>query len=385
MGHENVPLPGPTLHAKLVRPRLQSVYSRTCLFEVLAQHDGSRAFWICGPAGSGKTTLVNSYLHSCDTCCIWYELDESDADVASFFYHLGLAASDHVNDGPMDFPLLTPEFFPNIPVFTRRFFETLCAHVPSPCAIVLDNYQKLRGETLLHEVLCTAIDTLGQGFSIYVCSRREPPAELARPRANCAIQMLGSKHLQLDTDEACGVAAQVLGADYPKSVIKTLHAKTDGWMAGLLLPLRRGEFEDVEPHLLANHTPWKYSITLEVSCSTGSIPKSRTSFCAWGICNGYPSRPRIGSEVSAPWTCSSVCIDATLSHTGRTPKIRSFFPSAVSGICSETMQQEDGPGRTSGGPVLKRRCAGQGRAVRRGDPAPWPASRYVGRILSVIY
>lgn len=255
MAHENVPLRDPTLPAKLVRPRLQSVYSRTRLFDVLAQYNDSRAFWVCGPAGSGKTTLVNSYLHSKKTRCIWYELDESDADVASFFYHLGHAASANSNDGPVDFPLLTPEFFPNIPVFTRRFFEKLCAEIPAPCAIVLDNYQEVREETLLHEVLCTAIDTLVPGFAIYVCSRREPPAELARPRANCAMHLLAWKHLQLDADEACGVASRVVGADYPKSVIEQLHAKTDGWMAGLLLLLRRGEFEDVEPHLLASHTP----------------------------------------------------------------------------------------------------------------------------------
>lgn len=243
------------LPSKLVRPRLHGIYPRSRLFNVLSDRDGTSAVWVCGPAGSGKTTLVNSYLDSKSIGCVWYELDESDSDIASFFYHLGRAARAFIQEGSVELPLLTPEFFPNIPVFTRRFFEVLFSRIPTPCAIVLDNYQEVGEETLLHEVLCTAINALVPGISLYVCSRLEPPAELARSRANCTLHVMGWKQLQLDTEEAWGIASRVAGVEYPKPVVEKLQAKTDGWMAGLLLLLQRGEFEDIEPHLLASHTP----------------------------------------------------------------------------------------------------------------------------------
>ena len=48
--------------------------------------------WVEGPAGAGKTSLVSSYLDARGLPCLWYRLDAGDADVATFFYYLGLAA-----------------------------------------------------------------------------------------------------------------------------------------------------------------------------------------------------------------------------------------------------------------------------------------------------
>lgn len=45
-----------------------------------------------GPPGAGKTTLAASYLDSQKRPLLWYQLDEGDADAATFFHYLGLAA-----------------------------------------------------------------------------------------------------------------------------------------------------------------------------------------------------------------------------------------------------------------------------------------------------
>jgi ATP/maltotriose-dependent transcriptional regulator MalT len=44
--------------------------------------------WIAGPAGCGKTTLVSSYLEARGIPCLWDQIDQGDADPATFFYYL---------------------------------------------------------------------------------------------------------------------------------------------------------------------------------------------------------------------------------------------------------------------------------------------------------
>lgn len=49
--------------------------------------------WVSGLAGSGKTTLITSYLDSRHVPCLWYSIDRGDGDMATFFYYMGLAAN----------------------------------------------------------------------------------------------------------------------------------------------------------------------------------------------------------------------------------------------------------------------------------------------------
>jgi len=83
-------------------------------------------------------------------------------------------------------------------------------------------------------VLCSAISQTSEGNRIYVLSREEPPPELARPRANCKLYILGWEHLRLKPAETRGVAQKITRKTLPDEVLADLQAKTDGWVAGLL-------------------------------------------------------------------------------------------------------------------------------------------------------
>ena len=71
--------------SKVIRPILRDVFPRKRLFILLDQMRKQSAIWVSGPAGSGKTTLVNSYLETRGIPCLWYEVDEGDTDLATFF------------------------------------------------------------------------------------------------------------------------------------------------------------------------------------------------------------------------------------------------------------------------------------------------------------
>ena len=241
---------------KLSRPGLQPTCPRTRLFTILAESVGTCALWVCGPAGSGKTTLINSFLDTTDIPCIWYGVDQTDADIASFFYYMGKAWKKIASDTSFSLPFFTQEFFSKTSIFTNRFFNLFSQNISPPLALVLDNYQTAGEEAPLHEVLCNAIDILQGKISIFICSRSEPPAVFARAKANRALRVLNWHHLQFQKKEVKEVITYITGTTYPNNVISDLHKKTDGWIAGLLLVLLKNEAkDDMEPHLLFQETP----------------------------------------------------------------------------------------------------------------------------------
>jgi len=75
----------PTL-VKLSPPSSPKVYLRTRLFERLDHAREHPVIWISAPEGSGKTTLVASCLQTRGLPCLWYQMDEGDADIAHLFY-----------------------------------------------------------------------------------------------------------------------------------------------------------------------------------------------------------------------------------------------------------------------------------------------------------
>jgi hypothetical protein len=93
---------------KVTRPTLPEVYAREKLFKTLDRLRQQPVIWISGPGGSGKTTLVSSYLDSRNLSCLWYQLDEGDKDPATFFYYLSKAAKKAFPHKKSSLPLLHP-------------------------------------------------------------------------------------------------------------------------------------------------------------------------------------------------------------------------------------------------------------------------------------
>src|SRR5918999_5813868 len=96
---------------KTTRPVLAGTLPRKRLFDLL-QESRSAVAWLSGPPGSGKTTLAASWLEHAGVEGLWYQIDDGDADVATFFYYLSLAAPAAPQDEPL--PLLTPDNQPGL-------------------------------------------------------------------------------------------------------------------------------------------------------------------------------------------------------------------------------------------------------------------------------
>mgnify|MGYP001176876927 FL=1 len=266
--------------AKLTPPSPARLIQRERLFARLDAARVRQYLWIAAPAGAGKTSLATSWLAARGTRSLWYRIDEDDADPASFFRYLGFfgAASG------VDLPALTPEYLPGLATYARRFFRLLFAAVPTPFALVLDNYQEAPAETPLHSLVGLLAEELPPGAVLLVLSRVGPPPVLARTFLQGTV--LGWDDLRFTVAETRQLLDSMGGGD-----AATVQAATHGWAAGIVLtahaadalggsigkePVSQAVFDFIAQEFFDRLPAGQRDFLLRV----GMLPAVTTSLCA---------------------------------------------------------------------------------------------------------
>src|SRR4030067_1315859 len=132
--------------AKLTKPKSANVLLRKRLFQLLDEACKKLVIWLTAPPGAGKTTLVTTYLDEKKLPCIWYQIDEGDGDIASFFHSMGIAAKQANPRKKKPMPNLTPEYLLGLANFTRNYFREMYIRVSKSQSIKVSK----RSHTLTH-------------------------------------------------------------------------------------------------------------------------------------------------------------------------------------------------------------------------------------------
>ena len=225
--------------AKYTCPRPNNIHHRLRLYTLLDKTINTPVIWISSPAGSGKTTCTASYFQSHNSQpTLWYQIDDGDADIASFFYHMGQAVTQHAPSAP-SLPLFTSEYLGGVNAFARNYAREWFSHLPQPGFVVLDNYQDAGFDCLLHETLATCFSQIPTGLHVIVLSRTDPPAAFARMRANNQLKLIDWNMLKLTEAEAKSICALRFGSNLTPETLTQLYQQSAGWVAGLVLLLEQ--------------------------------------------------------------------------------------------------------------------------------------------------
>lgn len=221
--------------AKTTRPTLSMVLNRERLFKKLDKGFEKKAVWIFGPPGSGKTTLVASYLESKSQISLWYQLDSNDADVASFFFYLRQTVLKHSGISEHLIPEI-PADVENWASYGHQLFRAIFSSMEQPLLIVFDNYESLPAYSEIHEIFRQVIDDVTESSLLVCISRSSPAPNLARMIANDQLFLIDADDLKL-TNEECFQIAKLRKAEVSKDALEKIIQTTAGWITGSIIML----------------------------------------------------------------------------------------------------------------------------------------------------
>ncbi len=230
-------------------PQVSGLCIRERLFEQLDKLAGKRVLWLSSPAGSGKTSLVASYLVERNKNIIWYQLDSVDGDVASFFHHMALCIK---NAYPKKRGMLsdfTSEYLGGLPAFSVNYFRELFKKVEPDSVLVLDNFQDAGRDVCLHEVLQYAVNEIPYDVMLVILSREDPPKQLVYLQTSPQFYLLSIKDVSFDREESDAVAYLRSESSLHEAQYAQLYELTQGWAAGLILTLTHLK---VDPNFLSH-------------------------------------------------------------------------------------------------------------------------------------
>jgi LuxR family maltose regulon positive regulatory protein len=225
---------------------MSGIVQRERLFRLLDAGRNKPVLWVSGPAGAGKTTLIASWIESRQLPCLWYQADDGDGDIATFFYYMGLAAKQAVPRFRRPLPLLKPEYLQGINTFARRYFKELYSRIRLPFILVIDNYQDVPADTRFHEIIVTGLSLLPEGAAAVLISRTDPLPAVARFRASGQMSVLGWDDLIFDAKEAAALVSLRKTKTMVPEVGQRIQEMSGGWAAGIVLMTEEAR----SPHVL---------------------------------------------------------------------------------------------------------------------------------------
>jgi LuxR family transcriptional regulator, maltose regulon positive regulatory protein len=247
--------PHASLPLKTQPPNPRKVIRRQRLFDLLSAPPHSPLVWVSGPAGSGKTTFVKTYLDSIGQPFLWYKIDARDGELLTFFHFFGSMVDAHLKDKGGWVPTVQQD----IPFNVKTFSESLLGAIVPPVTIVFDNYQDLPGLSPLDDVVRVFLDELPAGISFIFISREEPPHYFARFQATHGMKRITGKDLQLTPAEAVQIA-RLRRHRLQRKLLDEILECANGWAAGftLLLEGRKDETQggcrgEVRPKIIHDY------------------------------------------------------------------------------------------------------------------------------------
>lgn len=225
--------------SKLQAPRLGRHLPRPRLFAQLDDAKDKTVLWIGGPAGSGKTTLINSYIAERNRASIWYKVDPADTENATVFHHLQFALKQFRIRLRPPLPIYSPEYQHGVPAFVRQFCRAFAENIKSDTLVVFDNYQNASASDTLDAIVRQLAEELPDGSQIVVISRSSVTPAFARLVLDTQLAELTWHDLRFTEDESAALLDMMNdNSANAKACSRRLHLLTQGWVSGLILALQ---------------------------------------------------------------------------------------------------------------------------------------------------
>ncbi|KAA9325647.1 LuxR C-terminal-related transcriptional regulator [Adhaeribacter soli] len=234
------------LLTKLHRPPAgNNIVHRSALFEQLNLGLERKLILISAPAGFGKSMLVSDWSLQHIIPTAWFSIDNGDNDFASFVNYICAA----IQTIKKDFGLKTVALLqsPNLPsaesVSALLINEII--EIPKQFLLVLDDFHVIRNPEIV-KFTAHFLERLPANIHVVILTRSDPALPLARLRSQQQLVELRALDLGFSANDIHYLFNKKLKLKLSSEEVISLHAKTEGWIAGLqLLALSLQGREDI--------------------------------------------------------------------------------------------------------------------------------------------
>ena len=200
----------PILPAKL-RPRVTEGHyiHRPRLLELVDDLATAPLILVVAPAGTGKTYLLSDWAKRTRTLTAWLALDETDSDLAQFWFGV-IAALEAVVPGctGQSQGLLRRRDGAVVAV-AKLLFELEATSGPD-VVLIIDDLQLVDDDETIAESLAQFVQHLPTWLHVVLLSRRQSRLPLGRLRARGQLGELSYAELRFSHDEAIELASRLL-------------------------------------------------------------------------------------------------------------------------------------------------------------------------------
>lgn len=221
------------LPQKVIKPYAPSkIVARPRLVEPVIANLERKLTLMVASAGYGKTMLALELLEQAAYKGCWYELDEHDAHLETFFTYLCESIKQVIPDFLERLPENPGEMSPweLAGLLTATLYS-----VKEPLLLVLSNFHKVSESQEITDFVDTFITYLPATTHLIILSRNQTHLNLARLVANQEVNLLTQGQLAFELDEAFELA-RLLGKE-DVEVVAEVQERLGGWPAGFALLL----------------------------------------------------------------------------------------------------------------------------------------------------
>ncbi|HRQ21930.1 MAG TPA: hypothetical protein PLF42_00765, partial [Anaerolineales bacterium] len=228
-------MPTQILATKLYPPAVGNLVQRASLLKRLQVGIRREVTIVSAPPGFGKSTLLAAWIaERGDERVAWCSLDEDDNDSARFFGCIAASLQTIQPDSVRSLDALLETLSPNPRELTAAVINDISEFVSKDIVLVLDDYHHITQQPI-HDAIAYLIDHLPKNLHLVFISRVDPPLPLGRWRVRGQLTEIRADDLRFTEDEAAQFLNQTMGLSLSAADIRTLEARTEGWVAGLQL------------------------------------------------------------------------------------------------------------------------------------------------------
>ncbi len=227
------------IQTKLQPPQAKGrIISRERLLGRLQENFDKKLIIVCAGAGYGKTTLLAQLCADLKVPFVFYHLEPSDHDIATFFNYIATGIAQRYPG----FGERTRRILPqtrDISIIVGTFINELIEKIHKEFYIILDDFHCVQHNRELAQALDYLLHHMPANAHLVIASRTTPNLNLDHYLAKQELFKLDKEELQFDLEEIQFLLKEAYGLDMPEAEIRLIEKHSEGWVTAIQLILQK--------------------------------------------------------------------------------------------------------------------------------------------------